>query len=83
MKNLLEFEIVLPKLINGKVCTIEKGYYTLHRVGTYCDIADGFDPGDYAIHDKYKCIVKSKPADKERALVQRDYQEYLESINHK
>ena len=71
---LAEMGLVLPELVNGRVCVVDEENYTYQTIAigryTYLDPND-WKPEDFSVitTPKYRCVVIAKQSDKERYLV--------------
>lgn len=71
---LAEMGLVLPELVNGKVCVVNEENFTYQTIAigryTYLD-PNNWNPEDYVVltTPKYRCVVMAKQCDKERYLV--------------
>lgn len=75
---LVELGLVLPRLVNGKVCVVDEENYTYQTIaiGRYTYInPNNWNPEDYAVltTPKYRCVVMAKSSDKESYLVNKMY----------
>lgn len=74
--------IILPKLIEGKVCIFNESTrsYTLHSVTKYASVKDDFNPDDYCIlHDWQDSLGYSTHMMRRDYQVDLAYGEYLEN----
>lgn len=75
--------IVLPNLIEGKVCLYNETThnYTLYAMTKHTDIKDDFDPDDYCVlHDYYGTIGYSTPLMRRNYRVKKAYDKYKASL---
>jgi len=73
-------KIILPNLINGKVCVIDDDGYTLHKCCKYATIEDGFSPENYVIlHGWSDTLAYSSEKDREKWQVNKAYNEYIQN----
>ena len=77
--------VVLPKLIDGKVCIYNEstGLYTLHAVTRYADVKDDFNPDDYCVlHDWQDSLGFSTHSMRTDYKVELAYADYMNNQRH-
>jgi hypothetical protein len=75
--------IVLPNLIEGKVCLYNERThdYTLYAMTKYTSIKDDFNPDDYCVlHNYFSTIGYSTPLMRRSYRVKKAYDKYKASL---
>jgi hypothetical protein len=75
--------IVLPNLIEGKVCLYNERThdYTLYAMTKYTSIKDDFNPDDYCVlHNYFSTIGYSTPSMRRTYRVEKAYDKYKASL---